>query len=78
MGFFSGLRRKKIKKFIPKEVRPFIPYAAAMIPGIGPLTGSMGKFANAALARAASDDEAGLKDIARTGTICSSSKQFFR
>ena len=32
MGFFSGLRRK-VKKFIPKEVRPFIPYAAAMIPG---------------------------------------------
>jgi hypothetical protein len=32
MGFFSGARRK-IKKLIPKEVRPFIPYIAALIPG---------------------------------------------
>jgi hypothetical protein len=32
MGFFSGARRK-IKKLIPKEVRPFIPYIAAAIPG---------------------------------------------
>ena len=28
MGFFSGLRRK-VKKFIPKEIRPFVPYLAA-------------------------------------------------
>jgi len=34
MGFFSGVRRR-IKKLIPKEVRPFIPYIAAAIPGAG-------------------------------------------
>jgi hypothetical protein len=66
MGFFSKVR-KRIKKLIPKEVRPFVPYAAAMLPGIGGLAGAYGKFANAALARAATDDEADLKDIARTG-----------
>ena len=56
-----------LKKIIPKEIRPFVPYAAAMLPGIGGLAGAYGKFANAALARAATDDEADLKDIARTG-----------
>ena len=35
MGFFSGARRK-IKKLIPKEVRPFIPYAAAAFPFAAP------------------------------------------
>ena len=37
MGFFSGVRRR-IKKLIPKEVRPFVPYIAAAFclgPGIG-------------------------------------------
>ena len=33
MGFFSGIRRR-IKKIIPKEIRPFVPYAAALIPGL--------------------------------------------
>ena len=32
MGFFSGIRRR-IKKLIPKEVKPFLPYATALIPG---------------------------------------------
>ena len=32
MGFFSGIRRR-IKKLIPKEVRPFIPYIAAGFSG---------------------------------------------
>ena len=33
MGFFSGIRRR-IKKIIPKEIRPAIPFiAAAMVPG---------------------------------------------
>ena len=68
MGFFSGFRRK-IKKLIPKEVRPFLPYAAAMIPGIGGLAGGYGKFVNAALTRGLTDDEADLKDILRTGTF---------
>jgi hypothetical protein len=38
-----------------------------MLPGIGGLAGAYGKFAKAALARAATDDEADLKDIARAG-----------
>jgi hypothetical protein len=71
MGFFSGARRK-IKKLIPKEVRPFIPYAAALIPGgMGLSAGlqSMGgsQFLKAALARGLTDDEASVKDIARAG-----------
>ena len=34
MGFFSGIRRR-IKKIIPKEIRPAIPFiAAAPIPGM--------------------------------------------
>jgi len=72
MGFFSGIRRR-IKKIIPKEIRPAIPFLAAMIPG-GPLAGNLAKFGGnaflkAAAAKAATDDEADLKDILRTGTI---------
>jgi hypothetical protein len=72
MGFFSGARRK-IKKLIPKEVRPFIPYAAALIPGgpfaAGGLGASLGgnQFLKASLARGLTDDEASIKDIARAG-----------
>ena len=72
MGFFSGVRRK-IKKLIPKEIRPFIPYAAALIPGgpfaAGGLGASLGgnQFLKAALARGLTDDEASIKDIARAG-----------
>ena len=72
MGFFSGVRRR-IKKLIPKEVRPFIPYAAALIPG-GPfaaqgLAAKLGgnQFLKAAVTRGLTDDEADLKDIARAG-----------
>ena len=38
MGFFSGIRRR-VKKLIPKEIRPAIPLlAAAILPGMaGPL-----------------------------------------
>jgi hypothetical protein len=72
MGFFSGIRRR-IKKIIPKEIRPAIPFLAAMIPG-GPLAGNLAKFGGnaflkAAAARAATDDEADLRDILTTGTI---------
>jgi hypothetical protein len=44
MGFFSKARNK-IKKIIPKEIRPFVPYAAAMIPGmaVGPIGGAFTK-----------------------------------
>jgi len=75
MGFFSGIRRR-VKKIIPKEVRPFIPYAAAMIPGANL---GLGAFAqsNPALYKALvaggtkflTDDEADLKDVAVTGTL---------
>ena len=37
MGFFSGIRRR-IKKIIPKEVKPFLPYIAA---GFGPSTAGL-------------------------------------
>ena len=71
MGFFSGLR-KRVKKLIPKEIRPFVPYAAAMLPGGMGLTGGLAKFGGSqflkgALAKGLTDDEASLKDIARTG-----------
>jgi len=75
MGFFSGIRRR-IKKLIPKEVRPFIPYAAAMIPGLqamGPLSGIGSMAARKALiaggTKFLTDDEADLKDIARTSAL---------
>jgi hypothetical protein len=71
MGFFSGIRRR-IKKLIPKEVRPFIPYAAALIPGGMGLSAGLqsiggSQFLKAALARGLTDDEASVKDIARAG-----------
>ena len=71
MGFFSGIRRR-IKKLIPKEIRPAIPFiAAAMIPGagiagLGPI---QSKFLTAAAARGLSDDEANLKDALRAGAL---------
>ena len=71
MGFFSGLRRK-VKKLIPKEIRPFIPYiASAFIPGAGAgiMKGISGKFLTAAAAKGLTDDEADLKDVLRTGTL---------
>jgi len=71
MGFFSKIRRR-IKKIIPKEIRPFVPYiAAGMIgpAGIGGLGQTASRFMTAAAARAASDDEANLKDIARAGGL---------
>ena len=68
MGFFSGLRRK-VKKLIPKEIRPFVPYAAAMIPGLQGLGAIGGAFTKASLARLATDDEADLKDALRTGAL---------
>jgi len=46
MGFFKKVFRpirKVAKKIIPKEIRPFLPYAAAMIPGAQGLA-SLNKF----------------------------------
>ena len=73
MGFFSGVRRR-IKKLIPKEIRPFIPYAAAFLPGGMGLSGNLlkfggDKFLKSAIARGLTDDEASIKDIARTGIL---------
>ena len=72
MGFFSGLRRK-VKKIIPKEIRPFIPFAMAAlpIPGIGGFAqrGIMDSFLKGSLAKFATDDEADLKDVLRTGAL---------
>ena len=74
MGFFSKVRRR-IKKLIPKEIRPFVPYIAAAIPGaglgLGALggTGAMGSFLRAGAYKGLTDDEADIKDILRTGAI---------
>jgi len=76
MGFFSGIRRR-IKKLIPKEVRPYVPYIAAAIPGMGPFASTALKgygaaansFLTASAAKGLTDDEADLKDIFRTGAL---------
>jgi len=68
MGFFSGIRRR-IKKLIPKEIRPAIPFLAAAVPGMAALGPIGSPFAKAALAKMASDDEADIKDAVRTGLI---------
>ena len=71
MGFFSGIRRR-IKKIIPKEIRPFVPYAAALVPGlqgIGGLSAAKSRFLTSAIARGLIDDEADLKDVATAGIM---------
>jgi hypothetical protein len=75
MGYLSGIRRR-VKKIIPKEVRPFIPYAAAMIPGANLGLGAFAK-SNPAMYKALmaggtkflTDDEADLKDVGITATL---------
>ena len=75
MGFFSGIRRR-IKKLIPKEVRPAIPFILAATPlaaASGPLAGiqsaALRKAIVAGAAKGLSDDEAGVKDILRTSAL---------
>ena len=75
MGFFSGIRRR-IKKLIPKEVRPFVPYLATMIPGLqamGPLSGIGSMAARKALiaggTKFLTDDETDLKDVGITAAL---------
>ena len=75
MGFFSGIRRR-IKKIIPKEIRPALPFILAATPlagAAGPLAGiqsaAMRKALIAGAAKGLSDDEAGIKDILRTSTL---------
>ncbi len=75
MGFFSGVRRR-IKKLIPKEVRPFIPYIAAGFSG--PIGAKLGMSALAPMYQKAliaggtrflTDDEADLKDVGITSAL---------
>ena len=75
MGFFSGIRRR-IKKIIPKEIRPALPFILAATPlagAAGPLAGiqnaAMRKALIAGATKGLSDDEAGIKDILRTSTL---------
>ena len=75
MGFFSGIRRR-IKKLIPKEVRPALPFILAATPlaGLsGPLAGiqsaALRKAIVAGAAKGLSDDEAGIKDVLRTSAL---------
>jgi len=75
MGFFSGIRRRA-RKLIPKELKPFLPYAAALIPGSAL---GLGAFATANPAtykalmaggtRFLSDEDADLKDVATAGIL---------
>jgi len=74
MGFFSGIRRR-IKKIIPKEIRPFVPYIAAALGPAG--LASSGILSNPAVTKAliaggtrfATDDEADLKDVGITAAL---------
>ena len=78
MGLFKKITRpfkkvaKKIRKIIPKEVRPFAPYiAAAFVPGAGAFGLNQG-IARALIAggtRGLVDENADLGDIVRTGGI---------
>ena len=65
--------RKRVKKLIPKEIRPFVPYLAAMIPGanlgLGALNPALQKAIIAGGTRFATDDEADLKDIGVTAAL---------
>ena len=84
MGLFKKAKRlvkkprKLIKKLIPKEIRPFVPYIAAAIPGAQGL--AAGVFANpaaqkaliAGLTKFATDDEANLKDVGITAALAAS------
>ena len=84
MGIFKKAKRlvkkprKLIKKLIPKEIRPFVPYIAA---AMGPASlASTGIFSNPAVTKAliaggtrfAIDDEADLKDVGITAALAAS------
>jgi hypothetical protein len=67
--------RKTVKKLIPKEIRPFVPYIAAGL--VPPGAVGLGGISNTALqkaiiaggARFATDDEADLKDVGITAAL---------
>jgi hypothetical protein len=74
-----GKVRKTISKLIPNEAKPFLPYAALMIPGLQGAGGFLAKYgmSNPLLQKALiagatkgiTDDNAKLKDIARTSAF---------
>ena len=74
MGFFSGIRRR-IKKLIPKEIRPAVPFVAAYFGGpalaakFQGLSPAMAKALIAGGTKFASDDEADIKDVARVSAL---------
>ena len=74
MGFFSGIRRR-IKKIIPKEIRPAVPFVAAYFGGpalaakFQGLSPAMAKALIAGGTKFASDDEADLRDVARVSAL---------
>ena len=74
MGFFSGIRRR-IKKLIPKEVAPAVPFIAAYFGGpalakaYSGLSPAMAKALIAGGTRFATDDEADVKDIGRAAAL---------
>ena len=75
MGLFKKAR-KFVKKIIPKEIRPFIPYIAAAFGPAG-LAGTKFATLNPAFQKAilaggtkfATDDEADLKDVGVTAAL---------
>ena len=74
MGFFSGIRRR-IKKIIPKEIRPAVPFIAAYFGGpalaakFQGLSPAMAKALVAGGTKFASDDEADIKDVGRAAAL---------
>ena len=74
MGFFSGIRRR-IKKLIPKEVAPAVPFIAAYFGGpalakaYSGLSPALAKALVAGGTRFATDDEADVKDIGRAAAL---------
>ncbi len=74
MGLLKKIRRR-IKKIIPKEIRPALPFIAAAIPAAGLGLGALGaqsatgSFLRAGLYKGLSDDEADVGDILKTASI---------
>lgn len=74
-----GKVRKVISKIIPKEIKPILPYAALLIPGLQGTAGALAKMGItntlaqkaliSGLTKAVTDDKAKLGDIARTAAL---------
>ena len=80
MGFNPFKKaRKFVSKIIPNEVKPFLPYLMAAMPGGMGLSAGLQRFGGdaflkAALTKGITDDEANLKDSLRTGIIAAAPK----